>query len=209
VNEQAQISLLLAGPGVIATLTFAPDIIALLYANTFAAAVEPLRWICLGMALRVVAWPMGYIVLAKGARAIFFWTEVAATVVHVALAFVFVRLFGVTGATMAFTGLYIWHGFLIYVIVNRLTGFRWSAANCRTGIVFLPLIALVFVGCLVLPSWLAKVLGGTAAVASGVYAVQAICALVSVERVPTVLRRPLAWLGVAGQPFNAAPSQES
>ncbi len=68
VNEQAQIGLLLAGPGVIATLTFAPLVIAMFYASTFAGAVEPLRWICLGMALRVVAWPMGYIVLAKGAK---------------------------------------------------------------------------------------------------------------------------------------------
>ena len=37
------------------------------------------------MTLRVVAFPMGYIVLAKGAQQIFFWTEVAATVVHVGL----------------------------------------------------------------------------------------------------------------------------
>ena len=85
VNEQAQIGLLLAGPGVIATLTFAPLVIAVFYAATFAAAVEPLRWMCLGMALRVIAWPMGYIVLAKGRRTTLFWTEVAATVVHVGL----------------------------------------------------------------------------------------------------------------------------
>ena len=146
VNEQAQIGLLLAGPGVIATLTFAPLVIALFYAATFVAAVEPLRWICLGMALRVIAWPMGYIILAKGARSIFFWTEVAATVVHVGLAFMLVGRFGLAGATMAFFGLYIWHGILIYVIVHRLTGFRWSAANRRTGLLFLPLTGAVFCG---------------------------------------------------------------
>src|SRR5438094_2605720 len=94
VNEQAQIGLLLAGPGVIATLTFAPLVIAVFYAATFAAAVEPLRWMCLGMALRVIAWPMGYIVLAKGRRTTLFWTEVAATVVHVGLASMLVGPFG-------------------------------------------------------------------------------------------------------------------
>ena len=67
VNEQAQISLLLAGPGVIATLTFAPVVIALFYSAKFHATVEILRWICLGMTLRVITWPMGFIILAKGA----------------------------------------------------------------------------------------------------------------------------------------------
>jgi PST family polysaccharide transporter len=45
VNEQAQVSLLLAGPGIIATLTFAPLVIALFYSAKFAEAVEVLRWI--------------------------------------------------------------------------------------------------------------------------------------------------------------------
>jgi PST family polysaccharide transporter len=188
VNEQAQISLLLAGPGVIATLTFAPLVIALFYAATFVGAVEPLRWICLGMALRVVAWPMGYIVLAKNARSIFFWTEVAATVVHVGLAYVLIGPFGLTGATMAFCGLYVWHGMLIYVIARRLTGFRWSAANRRTGLLFLPLIGAVFCGFLLLPVWLATAVGSLVVLVSGIYSVRAVCRLISPDRVPAFMR---------------------
>ena len=90
-------ALLLAGPGVLATLTFAPLVLAMFYSTRFAGAVEPLRWICLGMGLRVIAWPMGYVILAKGNRNIFFWTEVAATVVHVGLAFVLVKRFRAAG----------------------------------------------------------------------------------------------------------------
>ena len=45
VNEQAQISLLIAGPGVIATLTFAPLVIAVFYSAAFWPAVSLLRWI--------------------------------------------------------------------------------------------------------------------------------------------------------------------
>ena len=45
VNEQAQISLLLAGPGVIATLSFATLVLALFYSVEFQAAVGLLRWI--------------------------------------------------------------------------------------------------------------------------------------------------------------------
>ncbi len=191
VNEQAHISLLLAGPGVIATLTFAPLVIALFYTTKFRAAVEPLRWICFGMALRVVAWPMGFIILAKGAQTIFFWTEVAATVVHIGLAFILVSYFGLTGATMAFFGLYIWHGILIYLIVRWLTGFRWSAANRETGLVFLPAIGVAFCGFRWLPFWLATAVGALATVLSGVYSMRVLVNLVSFDRIPGPIRRLL------------------
>ncbi|MEK1931290.1 MAG: O-antigen translocase, partial [Pararhizobium sp.] len=90
VNEQARVSILLAGPGVLATLTFAPFVMWLFYSPEFYAAADLLRWICLGMLLRIIAWPMGYIVLAKGEETIFFWTEVAATAVHIGLAWLLV-----------------------------------------------------------------------------------------------------------------------
>ena len=127
VNEQAQVSILLAGPGLLATLTAAPLVMMLFYTPEFLAGVQVLQWICLGMMLRIVAWPMGYIIVARDARRIFFWTEVAATVVHVGLAWLLVRSIGLTGAGMAFFGLYIWHTLLVYVVVRKMTGFRWSS----------------------------------------------------------------------------------
>jgi antigen flippase len=169
VNQQALVSILLAGPGVIATLTFAPLVIALFYSAEFAAAVGVLRWISLGMMLRVIAWPMGFIVMAKGARKIFIWIEVAATVVHVGLAWLLVRHFGVIGAGMAFVGLYLWHGTLVYIIVRRLSGFEWSAENRRTALLFLPLTGLVFVAMHALPFWLATGFGTAAVIATGAY----------------------------------------
>ena len=197
VNEQAHMSLLLATPGVIATLTFAPLVIALFYDTTFAGAVEPLRWVCLGMALRVVAWPMGYIILAKGERGILFWTEVAAAIVHVGLAFALIDRFGIAGATMAFFGLYVWHGILIYVLVRRLTGFRWSAANRRNALVLLPLIAVVFTCLLAFPVWVGTAVGVTALVFSSVYSLREICKLISLSRVPRAVRDALAWCRIS------------
>ncbi len=79
VNEQAHVSILLAGPGLLATMTLAPLLMTVFYSHEFHPAADLLRWLCLGMMLRIIAWPMGFIVLAKGARMIFFWTEIAAT----------------------------------------------------------------------------------------------------------------------------------
>ena len=194
VNEQAQISLLLAGPGVIATLTFAPVVIALFYSAKFGAAVEVLRWICLGMTLRVITWPMGFIIVAKGEQNIFFWAELAWTIVNVGLSWICVRSFGLNGAGIAFFGSYVFHWLLIYPIVRRLSGFRWSAANRKTGLLFLSLIAVVFCGFYLLPFWFATAIGTLAAILSGVYSIRVLLNLISLERIPRPIQRLLALL---------------
>ena len=197
VNEQAQISILVAGPGVLATLTAAPIIVAIFYSAAFAPAADLLRWICLGMMLRIVSNPMGYIVLAKNAQKAFFWIEVIATVVHVGLAWVLVALLGLNGAGMAFFGLYAWHSLFIYAIVRKMTGFRWSAENVRLLGTYVPLTAGVFAAFYFLPGWLATTIGIAATAASGVYSVQALVALVPEGSIPRPIRAGLGFLGLA------------
>jgi PST family polysaccharide transporter len=187
VNEQAHIGLLLAGPGVLATLTCAPLVIATFYSAAFEPAVELLRWICLGMMLRIVTWPMGFIVLAKGAQQIFFWVEVAGTVMHVGLAWLLVAQFGLQGSGAAFLGLCLGHGFLIYAIVHRLSGFGWSEANRKLGLVFLPLTGVIFSSFILFPAWIATTGGIVATVLSGIYSVRGIVRVVPLESIPAVL----------------------
>ena len=197
VNEQTQISLLLAGPGVLATITFAPVVISLFYSGRFDGAVGILRWFCLGMTLRVITWPMGFIILAKGAAKFFFLTELAWTVVNVGLSWICVRSFGLNGAGIAFFGSYVFHGLMIYPIVRRLSGFGWSAQNLRTGPFFLSLIAVVFCGFYLFPLWLATTIGTLATLLSGAYSIRVLLNLVSTERIPLPILRLLGRLGLA------------
>ena len=193
VNEQAQVSLLLAGPGIIATLTFAPLIIALLYTAKFAEAVEILRWICLGMSLRVITWPMGFIIVAKNRQLIFLGADLAWTVVNVGLAWLCVGDFGVNGAGIAFFGSYVFHGLLIYPIVRALSGFRWSAANRKTGLLFLSSIAMVFCGFYLLPPLWAAGVGVVATALTGFYSLRGLLHLLSTDQIPRRIRRLLVW----------------
>ncbi|MGM4913764.1 O-antigen translocase [Rhizobium sp. 768_B6_N1_8] len=188
VNEQAEISMLLAGPGLLATLTLAPLMMSLFYSAEFHGAVDLLRWICLGMMLRIISWPMGFIVVAKRTQAIFFWTEVAAAVVHVGLAWFFVSLLGTPGAGMAFFGLYVWHSILIYVIVRKVTGFRWSTGNRRHALLFLPVSGLVFLSFSVLPLWPATAIGSVAVALTGLYSLRMLVDLLPPESVPAIIR---------------------
>ena len=122
VNEQARVGLLLAGPGLIATLTFTPIIITVFYSAKFGAAVGVLRWICLGTILQVITWPMGFVIVAKARRATYFATELAWALVSLALAWICITAFGLNGAGIAFFGSYVFYGLLLYPIVHRM---RW------------------------------------------------------------------------------------
>ena len=194
VNEQAEVGLLLAGPGVLGTLTFAPLVIQLFYSARFGPAVEILRWICLGMVLRVASWPMSYAVLAKGARQVAFWTEVAANLMQVGLVWVCVLGFGLKGTGIAFFGGYVFYWFLMYAIVRRMSGFRWSAANKEIGVLYGVMIGVVFVAWYWLPRWALVVSGTGLALLAGIYSLKKLCALVPLERLPWPVQRIVVFL---------------
>lgn len=193
VNEQTRISLLLAGPGVIATLTFAPLVIAIFYSTEFGGAVEVLRWFCLGIALRVITWPIGFIIVAKNQRTIFIATEVAWTLVNVGLTWVCVRTFGLNGAGIAFFASYVFHGLMIYPIVHKLTGFRWSPENIELELIFLTSTLLAFLGFYALPPLWATAGGAIIMIASGVYSLRVLVTLVSLDGIPWPVRNVLKF----------------
>jgi len=202
VNEQAHVSMLLAGPGIIATLTFAPLVIALFYTPKFEGAVEILRWLCLGMILRVISWPMGFIIVVKNVQNLLIFSELAWTVVYLGLAWVCVSSFGLKGAGIAFFGSYVFHAFMIYAIVRRLSGFRCSTANLQTSFLFLGLIAVVFCGFYALPFLLAMVAGTLAVLLSGVYSIQVFLNLISLDRIPRPVLKSLQWLRLAPSGYS-------
>lgn len=199
VNEQAHVSLLFAGAGVLATISLAPLVLTLLYSAEFAAAAETLRWICLGMALRVVSWPMGYIIVAQGAQGLFFATELAWTFVNVGLSWLFISWFGLAGAGIAFFATYVFHVAMIYAVVRRRTGFRWSAA-CKKAVAWLGAsIALVFCAFYALPVLTASVIGVSAAIVAGLLSLRLLLGLMASERLPHSVRRMLR-----GNPLGGA-----
>jgi PST family polysaccharide transporter len=192
VNEQAEVGLLAACPGVLAMLAFAPLVIVLLYSTKFGPAVEIFRWFCLGMTLRVASWPMGYILLARGERRLFFWTEFLSSLVLIGLTWAGIKFFGFDGIGMAFFGSYVVYFTSIYCVVRRLCGFRWSTANRRLGLLFAPLIAAVFVSWYVLPRWAAITLDSLSAIWAGFYSLKTLCALLPEGKIPGIVRKLVA-----------------
>lgn len=194
VNEQAEVGLLFAGPGVLGTLTLAPIIVPLLYEVQFAPAVEVLRWICLGMLLRVASWPMGFILAAKGVRGLILGSELAAAASQLGFAWLGVRYFGLNGTGVAFFASYVFYWFLIYGIVRTASNFRMSAMNQRLTLWYGGLIAVVFFAHYYLPLALTIPLGLLLTVGAGYSSLRMLLALVGVARMPRMALRLVRWL---------------
>lgn len=191
VNEQAVVSLLLAIPGVLFTITLAPLVMSLFYSASFAAAVDVLRWICLGMALRVFTWPMGFIVVAKNRQMLFFVIETAWTIFNVSATWLCVDLFGLNGAGIAFLASYAFHGLVTYPIARSLSGFRWSAGNLRLAAAGLGVLAAVFAGFRWLPPTASLLVGVVASLSSSYISLRLLVRLASPQRLPRPIARIL------------------
>lgn len=206
VNEQALVGILLGGPGVIATLTFAPAAMDIFFSAKFHAAVDILRWICLGTMVQVISLPMGFIILAKGLQKVFLLSDVAWTVVYLLLTWLCVRYFGLNGAGIAFFGSYLFHLSMTYPIVHWLTDFHWSIETRRAGLLFSLLITIVFCGFYVLPATWAVCLGTFAMLGGGTYSLRVLLNLVNLEQIPHAIRPVFAHFGLGSSPPVPPPA---
>jgi enterobacterial common antigen flippase len=197
VNEQVEVGFLMAGPAILGALSLAPLAIILFYSAKFGGAVEILRWLCLGMFLRVLTWPMGFIIMAKGERKIFFWTEILTNIGYVALVWAGIKTFGLAGTGMAFFALYVFNSFAVYIIVSHLTGFAWSSENRKLALIFVPLVGIVFASGYFLSTVWAAVLGTALTIPAGYFSMKTLCRLIPLERLPKAARKMISLLGLA------------
>ena len=169
VNEQTEIGILLAVPGLLATLAFAKWVVWLLYSAEFAPAADVLVWLVLGVYGRVLSWPMGFILLALGAGRRFMLAETAFLAVQATLVIWLVPRHGVVGAAYAFAVCYGLYTVGMAWVGYRLIGFRWSAAVLRMMLVSGSLVVLAFMAQRMFDDVLAIVIGVVLCVAGSLW----------------------------------------
>jgi len=135
VNEQTEVALLLTAPAVITLLALSPWVVRLLYTNEFAPAVDILRWQLLGDLLKVMSWPLGFVILATGAGRTFIFSESISLAVYVAGVALGLTAVGIVAAGMAFLGMYLVYLPVVYWLARWQIGFRWSTGVIRQGMV--------------------------------------------------------------------------
>lgn len=155
-NEQAEVTLLLAGPVILLMLAATPAVVTLLYSSAFGETVGILRWQVLGDLFKVASWPLGFILLAQGRSGVYFATEVTWNLVYISLVWFGLERWGLEATGMAFLVAYAFLFLLISLVVYRLHQFSWSKRNLTLFIALLACVAGVA---------LARSLSGPAAIA--------------------------------------------
>ena len=168
-NQQTEIGLLLALPGLLATLALAPWVIQIFYSAEFTQAGSLLRWFVLGCLGRVITWPMGFIFVAKGMGKTFAALQTWANALHLAMILLGLHLFGLVGTAIAFFTLYIAQAFLVLFLSRMCAKFYWSRSVVRLLALIFPLVAATFLLPLWLPSLPALVFGLIISAFSGVF----------------------------------------
>jgi enterobacterial common antigen flippase len=189
VNEQAEISILLALPGVLATLALAPWVIQLFYSSKFDKAAEILCWQLAGVFLQVNSWPIGFVIVAKGRAAAFFWTDLASYSIYVALAWIGLKLFGLPGTGIAYLGLYAFHWCLIFAVVRRISGFALSPGNIRLSLLGFATVGITLCARLMHAEPWATIVGCALALLTGIYSLRTLVRLVGTEKIRRYLQK--------------------
>ena len=172
VNEQTEIGLLLAVPGLLATMALAPWIIRIFYTNEFLPAVELLQWFILGCLGRVISWPQSLVMLALNKRRWLLLNESLFNIVHILLITLGLFLFGIEGVAIGFFMMYVGYTMAVYLVACHLIGFSWSAECIKIILITIPLLMVSFVASRSLPLWPATIIGAVLTAAVSIYSLR-------------------------------------
>ncbi|MDP2737328.1 MAG: O-antigen translocase [Pseudorhodobacter sp.] len=128
INEQTEVALLLAGPVIIALIALAPWVIRLLYTSEFMPAVDILRWQLLGDTLKLLSWPLGFVLSAAGAGKTLVATESVAASVFVLGVALAIPALGVLATGVAYLAMFVVYLPLVFWLARRRLAFAWTRA---------------------------------------------------------------------------------
>jgi PST family polysaccharide transporter len=126
VNDQMELGLLLATTGVVAGLIFAPALLHLFYSDKFRIGESMIRWQFLGVGLRVLGWPMAYVLVGKAMGKTYVLIQAVFHAMTILFMVMFVQTFGFNGLGIDYFLAYIFYTLMVAVACRIVAGFRLS-----------------------------------------------------------------------------------
>ncbi len=118
INHQAEIAVLILAPMLTVFLIFINWIVVLLYSNKFVEISGMIHWAALGIFFKAATWSIGFILLAKGASKIFFYSELASNSYLLLFNIIGYKYLGLEGIGISFLLSYIISFFQVYFIAK-------------------------------------------------------------------------------------------
>jgi PST family polysaccharide transporter len=130
-EKQILAGLLLGVPLIVALLTLGTLSIRLLYADTFDAAIPLLAWMAWGVFARLVAWPIGFWMMARRSPRAFIVVEGATCLISLALPLLLMNRMGLVGAAVGFFWAAILYAALLICLLCRGSGMTPGAGTAK------------------------------------------------------------------------------
>ena len=126
VHVQAELTILLLAPLVVAFIVFCKPFIIILYSSKFLPVEHMMYWSIGAVLLQAMGWAASYTLLAKAKPLYFFYNELITTAWSLPVKLLFYKYWGLTGfgaATMLVYGLYL---IQIMIVAKKIFGFSFS-----------------------------------------------------------------------------------
>ena len=170
-ERQIQAALLLAMPIFVGLVTMGEQGVAFLYADRFAPAKPLLTWMIWGVFFRLIGWPLGYWLVARGSMRTVIIVEVGSNLAMAALPLILLPWLGLAGAAIGFFAGYAFYAIAMLVVV-RVRCRRWLDAKTLgwfvAGVAALAL-AQLFASCYPGPYWAFLTVGLSALISFWAY----------------------------------------
>ncbi len=177
VNQQMVIAIWLTTPLLLGVAALAPLMVTVLYSDEFLPIVDTLRWMALGTVLKVMAWSMGFVWVARGKGRYVIADSVLWSIVFVAGVALVIDYVGMTGIGWVYTASFVFAVFYTYVFVRDISGFRLE----RKAILESSILVIGCIFCIIANRWLSL---NTAFLFSGiVYCLMSVRALFSLYKI--------------------------
>lgn len=159
VSQQGEIGLMILAPMLTGCLVFMPFVLELLYSDSFLAANEYVSWACLGMMLRLAAWVISYLFVAKAESKLFLKIELSANVYYLIFSLLGYKFLGLKGLGIAFALQYVVYFLQCYLIARKRYHFRFTSNFIKCyGIQLLLVIACLAI-VMIFSGWLKYTFG--------------------------------------------------
>lgn len=169
INQQAEIGILILAPILCVFLIFVNWIILLLYSSKFTPINGLIQWAALGIYFKVISWSIAYLLLAKGATKIYFWSELLANILSLSLSLIFYRYMGLEGLGIAYLIGFVLYLIQIFAISYRFFEFRFDRNFYKIFILQLSLGITCFLIIRNLPAFWNHILGSILIILSSYY----------------------------------------
>ncbi len=126
VNEQTYVVLVISVPVIIGMLLFSEFALSALYSSKFTNAENILQWQIFGSFLKLLSWPVAFIILAKKKGLIFLFSEIVFYISYLAAGYFLFPQYGLDAVGIGYLIAYIIYLPLIVLIGWRISGFIWS-----------------------------------------------------------------------------------